>query len=401
MMQNNGPLKGIRVVDFTHQAAGPWCTLLLGDMGAEVWKVEKQGRGDSIRYAGGADPVVGSFNFWGFNRNKKSIGIDVKHPDGVRLAKELVLNADVVVENFRPGVMDRLRLGYQELKRVNERVIYCSITAFGSVGPLAQDPAMDLIVQATSGLMGLTGFPDGPPVKSAGADADIASGIYAAYGIALALFHRATTGKGQRIDLTMLDSVMSMLADINTVHLNTGRRFERFGDGHPDCVPYQAFRAQDGYFVVACLVNAFCKRLMKALGREDVLENPRFTTNAARCKPENRGEFVAILQEIFLTNTCEHWIALCRANDVPSCRVNGLEEVFAMEQVKAIGSVQEVPLPEGGTYKATDVITHMSETPGSIRLRPPRLAEHTAEVLRAIGKSEEEIRALMDSGACG
>jgi len=398
-MENRGPLKGIRVIDVSHQAAGPWCTTLLGDMGAEVWKIEKPGRGDAIRHARGADPKVGSFNFWGLNRNKRSVGVDVKHPAGVALLKEMAASADVVVENFRPGVMDRLGIGYEQLRPINPRLIYCAITAFGDKGPMAQNPGMDLILQATGGMMGLTGFPDGPPAKAAGPVADISSGIYAAYAIALALYHRTQTGRGQRIDLTMLDAVISLLADISTAHLNTGYDYEKFGNGHPDLVPYQAFKASDGYFVVACLSNAFFKRLCQGLKREDLLANPNFATNQARC--QHRQEVVELLQALFLTNTCEHWITLCSAYDVPSCRVNSLKDLFAMEQLKAIGSVAEWAHPQHGPFRTMNVPIHLSETPGALRIPPPGLGEHTDEVLRLLGKTEQEINQLRTDGVCG
>jgi crotonobetainyl-CoA:carnitine CoA-transferase CaiB-like acyl-CoA transferase len=398
-MQKNGPLEGIRVIDLSHQAAGPWCATLLGDMGADVWKIEKPGRGDSIRYAGGADAKVGSLNFWGLNRNKKSVGIDVKHPDGVALVKEMIASADVVVENFRPGVMDRLGIGYESLQPANPRLVYASITAFGKLGPMAQKPGMDLILQATAGMMGLSGFPAGPPVKAAGPIADIASGIYAAYAIALALYHRERTGVGQRIDLTMLDAAISLLADITTSFLNTGKEYEKFGNGHPDLVPYQAFEANDGYFIVACLTNAFFKRLCKGLDHEEWLGDPRYATNHARC--HHRPEMVGLLQEIFRTNSCEHWIQLCHQHDVPSCRVNGLGEMFDMEQLAAIGSVANWEHPTVGAFRTMNVIFRMSETPGSLRVPPPGLAEHTDQVLSALGKSEEEISQLKSSGACG
>lgn len=398
-MENRGPLKGIRVIDFSHQAAGPWCTTLLGDMGADVWKIEKPDRGDSIRYARGADPKIGSFNFWGLNRNKRSVGVDIKHPDGAALIKEMAVAADVVVENFRPGVMDRLGLGYDALREINPRLIYASITAFGATGPIAQNPAMDLILQATGGMMGLSGFPGGPPVKAAGPVADISSGIYAAYAIALALYHRTQTGVGQRIDLAMLDAVISLLADISTAYLNTGHEYEKFGNGHPDLVPYQAFEANDGYFIVACLTNAFFRRLCKGLGRADLLENPKFATNTVRC--QHRDEIVGILQEIFHTNSCDHWIKFCTDLDVPSCRVNGLKELFAMEQLKAIGSVADWEHPTQGPFRTMNVIFHMSATPGALRIPPPGLAEHTDDVLKELGKSADEIAALRASGACG
>ena len=398
-MENKGPLKGIRVVDVSHQAAGPWCTTLLGDMGADVWKIEKPGRGDSIRYARGADPVIGSFNFWGLNRNKRSVGIDIKNPQGAELLRELAGEADVLVENFRPGVMDRLGLGYDRLKEINPKLIYASITAFGKEGPIAQNPGMDLILQATGGMMGLSGFPGGAPVKAAGPVADISSGIYCAYAITLALYHRKETGLGQKIDLTMLDAVISLLADISTSHLNTGHNYEKFGNGHPDLVPYQAFEANDGYFIVACLTNSFFRRLCTALSREDLLEDERFQSNTVRCR--NREVVVSTLQEIFLTNGRDHWVQLCTENDIPSCRVNDLKDLFAMEQLKSIGSVAEWDHPTEGSFRTMNVPFHLSETPGSLRIPPPQLAEHTREVLGEIGKSNEEIEALFEAKACG
>lgn len=398
-MKNAGPLAGIRVIDLSHQAAGPWCTTLLGDMGAEVWKIEKPGRGDAIRHAGGADPKVGSLNFWGLNRNKKSVGIDVKQPGGADLVKEMAAGADVVVENFRPGVMQRLGLGYEVLRALNPRLVYASITAFGDRGPMAESPGMDLILQATGGMMGLTGFPGGPPVKAAGPVADIASGIYAAYAVALALFHRERTGAGQRIDLTMLDAAISLLADITTAYLNTGEEYEKFGDGHPNLVPYQAFEANDGHFIVACLTNAFFKRLCRGLGREDLLDDPRFATNHARC--QHRAEVVGVLQEIFRTRGRDHWIRLCAEHDVPSCRVNSLKDMFEMEQLAAIGSVASWEHPLRGAFRTMNVIFRMSESPGALRFPPPVLAADTDEVLRVLGKSDEEIARLKESGACG
>ena len=366
-MENRGPLAGVRVIDVSHQAAGPWCTTLLGDMGADVWKIEKPGRGDSIRYARGADPKIGSFNFWGLNRNKRSVGVDIKHPDGAALVREMVDQADVLVENFRPGVMVRLGLGYDALREGNPRLIYASITAFGKTGPWAQNPGMDLILQATGGMMGLSGFPGGPPVKAAGPVADISSGIYCAYAIALALLHREKTGCGQRIDLTMLDAVISLLADISTAFLNTGHRYEKFGNGHPDLVPYQAFEARDGYFIVACLTNAFCRRLSQGLGREDRLADARFAPNNAR----------------------------------PACRGNDLNGRVEMEETAAIGSVANWEHPAHGPFRTMNVPIHLSETPGSLRIPPARLGEHTDAALRDLGKSADEIARLRNDGVCG
>jgi crotonobetainyl-CoA:carnitine CoA-transferase CaiB-like acyl-CoA transferase len=247
--------------------------------------------------------------------------------------------------------------------------------------------------------MGLTGFPDGPPAKAAGPVADISSGIYCAYAIALALLHREKTGRGQKIDLSMLDAVISLLADISTAYLNTGYDYPKFGNGHPDLVPYQAFQAQDGYFILACLTNAFFKRLCTAIGREDLLQDPRFATNTARC--QHREVVVAELQAIFRTNTCAHWIALCQAHDVPACKVNSLKELFELEQLKVMGSVATWEHPRLGPFRTMNVIFQMSETPGSLRIPPPELGEHTEECLRELGKTSAEIEELRATGVCG
>jgi crotonobetainyl-CoA:carnitine CoA-transferase CaiB-like acyl-CoA transferase len=395
MAERRSALAGIRVIDLSHQAAGPWCTSLLGDLGADVVKVEKPGRGDGIRYAdrtGRLPPEIGGLNFQGLNRNKRGLTIDIGQDAGAELVRRLVARADVLVENFRPGVMERHGLGWETLRALNPRLVYCSITAFGPRGPLAQKPGMDLILQATGGLMGHTGEPGGPPIKSAPPVADITTGIYAALGICAALVERDRSGAGQRVEVAMLDAVVSLFSDIAANVLTDGQKYGKFGSGHPDLVPYQAFPASDGWFIVACLTNAFFKRLCAAIGREDLLADPRFATNDLRVK--HRAEIVPILSDLFRGRTCGEWIALLESHDIPACRVNLLEDILAHPQIAANGAVAEREAPRAGRIRTLAPPIKLSETPTAVQRLAPALGEHTDDVLREYGLADAEIAAL-------
>jgi crotonobetainyl-CoA:carnitine CoA-transferase CaiB-like acyl-CoA transferase len=385
-------LAGIKIIDLSHQAAGPWCTSLLGDLGADVIKIEKPGRGDGIRHAGKRPPELGSLNFVGLNRNKRGITIDIGQEAGCVLVRRLAAQADVVVENFRPGVMERHGLGWETLRALNPRLVYCSITAFGPRGPLAQKPGMDLIIQATAGLMGHTGEPDGPPIKSAPPVADITTGIYGAYGVLAALFEREHSGVGQKVEIAMLDAVISMFSDIAANVLTDGTKYGKFGTGHPDLVPYQAFPATDGYFVVACLTNAFYNRLCAALERPDLLQDPRFASNRERLK--HRGAIVPILSEIFKTRERDHWIALLEAHDIPACRVNMLEDVLAHPQIAENDLVVTRTDQRGETIRTVGPPVKLSGTPTTFARLAPALGEHTDQVLREFGLGDAELGEL-------
>jgi crotonobetainyl-CoA:carnitine CoA-transferase CaiB-like acyl-CoA transferase len=395
MTERRAALAGIRVIDLSHQAAGPWCTSLLGDLGADVIKVEKPGRGDGIRYAdrtGRLPPEIGGLNFQGLNRNKRGLTIDIGQDEGSALVRRLTERSDVLVENFRPGVMERHGLGWETLRERNARLVYCSITAFGPRGPLAQKPGMDLILQATGGLMGHTGEPGGPPIKSAPPVADINTGIYAALGICAALVERDRSGVGQRVEVAMLDAVVSLFSDIAANVLTDGQKYGKFGSGHPDLVPYQAFPARDGWFIVACLTNAFFKRLCAALGREDLIADPRFATNDLRVK--HRADIVPILSEIFRARDCADWIALLESHDIPACRVNMLEDILAHPQITANGAIVERHDERRGTIRTLAPPIKLSATPTGVDRLAPALGEHTDEVLREFGLDEGEIAAL-------
>jgi formyl-CoA transferase/CoA:oxalate CoA-transferase len=394
-------LAGIRVLDFSHQAAGPWATTLLGDLGADVVKVEKPGRGDPIRYGLGRDEfTVGSLNFWGLNRSKRSVAIDIGTEEGAALIRRIVPKFDVLLENFRPGVMDRKGIGYEALAALHPQLIYCGISAFGPTGPMAQKPGMDLILQATGGVMGITGEgADRPPVKAGPPIVDIATGIYSAYAVAAALFERERSGRGQKVEVAMLDAVVSLLADVGLKTHVDGRDFAPFGSGHPDIVPYQAFKARDGYFIVACLTGAFWKRLPAAIGHPELLEDERFRSMSARV--DHRAELERRLNEIFAGGDVGHWIERIEAADIPTCRVNSLRDVFALPQLRENETVVRVAHPTRGEIEILNCPVKMSATPTTVTRGAPTLGEHTDEVLESLGIDAAERSELRERGVLG
>lgn len=390
------PFAGITVLDFSHQAAGPWATTLLGDLGANVIKIEKPGRGDAIRYGQGKDAFdIGSLNFWGLNRSKRGITLDFMTDEGRALVLKMVEKADVVLENFRPGVMDRHGIGYEALSKINPRLIYCGITAFGKDGPMREKPGMDLILQATGGIMGLTGEGgDRPPVKAAPPVADISTGIYGAYAVAAALYERERSGKGQRIDIAMLDAVVSLLSDVALKVRADGKDFAPFGSGHPDIVPYQAFKARDGYFIVACLTNAFWKRLPAAIGHPELLEDARFT--GMKDRVINKAALVEILNGIFAGNDVAHWIERIEAADIPTCKVNTVKDVFAMPQAAVNEILVKVVHPTRGEIEILNTPVHLQGSPGAVTRGAPTLGQHTDEVLEEMGVDATTRQRLRD-----
>jgi crotonobetainyl-CoA:carnitine CoA-transferase CaiB-like acyl-CoA transferase len=391
-----GAIEGVRVLDLTSYLSGPYCTMLLGDLGAEVVKVEEPGKGDGSRAWG--PPFVGgeSTYFMSINRNKKSVTLNLKTEDGRRALLRLAERADVVVENYRVGVVKKLGIDYEAVKGVNPSIIYCSISGFGQDGPHSQKPAYDLVAQAMGGVMGLTGYEDGPPVKVGIAMADLTAGMFAAVGILAALHRRDRTGTGQFIDVAMLDGQVSLLTFVAGAYLATGEVPKRLGTAHPSIAPYQAFRAGDGsYFVLAVGTDKMFADFCEAVGL-DLASDSRFSTNSERVK--NRAELVRILEGHFASKPASHWLSVIERAGVPCAPINTLDRVFSDPQVAHRRMVREVDHPKAGRVKLLGPPIRMSESDPEIRAPPPTLGQHTEEMLLSVGYSKEEILRLREKG---
>lgn len=372
------PLHGVRVIDMTRVLAGPFCTMSLGDMGAEVIKVEEPGKGDDTR---GWPPFVHgeATYFLSVNRNKKSLTLDLKAPDGQEILRRLLASADVVVENFRPGTMERLGFGYETLERANPRLIYCSISGFGESGPEAHRPGYDLIVQGESGVMDITGFPAGPPVKVGNSIGDLVAGMAAAQGITLALLSRSQTGKGQKVEIGMLDVMASLLTYQAGLYWNAGGRPARRGNEHPSIVPYEVFKAQDVYITLGVANNSLWDRTCKALDRPDLIKDPRFDTEANRVT--NRKVLVPLLNEILGARPADEWLARLDKAGVPAGRIKSVAEVCESAHLRARGMMVSLAHPKAGSIRVMGVPVRLHDTPGGAQAAPPLLGQHTDEVL--------------------
>jgi len=391
-MSSSGPLAGVTVVDLTRVLSGPHCTMLLADMGARVIKVERPGDGDDTRAWG--PPFVGteSAYFMGANRNKESLTLDFKRPEGRRLLDQLLDRADVLVENFRPGTLGRQGLDYASLHASRPRLIYASISGFGQTGPRRDEPGYDAVVQAEGGLMSVTGDADGPPFRVGVAIADLVAGLLAAQGILLALYARERTGRGQLVDVGMLDAVVSILSHHASSFLATGMRPTRLGNGHATIAPYDTFAAEDGEFFVAVGNDEQFKRLCGAMGMTGLIEEADFATNPARVV--NRATLRQRLSPVLARRPRAHWLEVLTTAGVPCGDVRELPEVFADPQVLAREMVQTVEHATVGALKVVGVPIKLSETPGSVRTAPPVLGQHTRDILQELGLGGEDIDSL-------
>jgi crotonobetainyl-CoA:carnitine CoA-transferase CaiB-like acyl-CoA transferase len=397
----SGPLTGIKVLDLSRVLAGPWATQILADLGAEVIKIEKPGEGDETRTWGPPylerDGAREAAYFLAANRGKKSVCIDIAKPEGARLIADLAVQADVLIENFKVGGLQRYGLDFATLSVLNPRLVYCSITGYGQDGPYAEKPGYDFVLQAMGGMMSLTGAADGEPMKAGVAITDLMTGLYAANAIQAALHHRHQTGRGQHIDLALMDVQVAMLANQALNYFVTGRNPGRWGNAHPNIVPYQAFAAQDGDLVVAVGNDGQFTRLCQAIGAGDLVTDPRFTRNADRVK--NRAALVTRLQAVFAEEPVTHWIDRLDAAGVPVGGVNGLDQVFADPQVVSRGLRIDLPHATLGTAPGVASPIRLSDADIGATSAPPALGADTRQVLSdRLGLDDGRLRQLADDG---
>jgi crotonobetainyl-CoA:carnitine CoA-transferase CaiB-like acyl-CoA transferase len=370
------PLEGVRVLDLSRVLAGPYATMMLADLGADVLKVEHPERGDDTRHWGPPFADGESAYFLSINRNKRSMGVDLKDPEGLEKVKKLAASADVLIENMRRGALEKLGLGYEGLREVNPGLVYCSVTGFGP-GEDEERPGYDFLVQARGGIMGITGFPDSEPTKVGVAIADMVCGLQAAMAVLAALHRRGVTGEGARIEVPLFESQLSWLANRAQEYLVSGEETGRMGNAHPSIVPYQTFDASDKKIALAVGNDAQFEKLCRALGREELASDERFARNPDRVV--NREELVAILQEEFSRKTADEWVEEVRGAGVPVGPVNTLADVFSDMHVLSSDVLQDVEHPAAGTLKllASPILVDGERLP--IRRPPPTLGQHTDE----------------------
>ena len=403
-----GPLSHIRVLDMTRVLAGPWCGQNLADLGAEVIKVERPGKGDDSRAYGppwikdqsGKETKEAAY-FMAANRGKKSITIDIARPEGQALVRELAQRADVLLENYKTGDLPRYKLGYEDLKGLNPRLIYCSITGFGQTGPYRERPGFDFMVQGMGGFMSVTGErddrPGGGPQRAGVPIVDIMTGMYSTIAVCAALASRERSGEGQFIDMALLDTQVAILANQGMNYLATGEPPGRLGNTHPNIVPYQSFKTQDGDILLACGNDNLFVKFCAVAGTQDLAKDPRFATNGQRVA--HRADMDAALIPIFKQRTTAEWVAALDKGGVPCGPINNLKDVFENEQIQARGMRIELPHTTAGKVPVIRSPMRFSGTPIEHTVGPPVLGEHTDEVLRSLlGKSEAEVGRLKDSG---
>ncbi|WP_126450998.1 CaiB/BaiF CoA transferase family protein [Sulfodiicoccus acidiphilus] len=389
-------LKGVKVVDLSRAMAGPYCTMMLADAGADVIKVEPP-VGDETRLWGPPFQNGESTYFMSVNRNKRSIVIDLKKEQGKEVLRRLLENADVLVENFRPGVMEKMGFGYEQVSKLNPKIIYCSISGFGQWGPYKDRPGYDLIAYAVSGMMSITGEEGRPPVKAGVPVSDIGAGMFGAFAIVSALFRRVSTGKGEYIDVSLLEGQIAWLTHQAGAYFATGQNPKKMGSAHSSIAPYQAFKAKDDYFVLAVGNDEQWARFCKAVGAEHLLNDPRFRSNPDRVR--NRDALIQELEKVFSTDSSTEWVRRISEAGIPCSRIYKLSDVFTDPHVLARETVQEIDHPRAGKVKQISPPYKLKGSKFRIALPPPVLGQHTEEVLRELGYSEEQVKNMVKEGS--
>lgn len=399
------PLEGIRVLDLTRALAGPYCTMMLGDLGADVIKVERPGRGDDSR--GWGPPFVGepygpypgeSAYFIAANRNKRSVTVNLKSPEGQEIVRGLAEVSDALVENFRTGALDRMGLGYSDLHAVNPRLVYCSISGYGRTGPYAERPGYDFIIQAEGGLMGITGPEEGPPYRVGVPIVDITAGMFATTAILGALRARDQTGEGQLVDVSLLDASVALLTNVASNYLVGGEPPRRLGNAHPNIAPYEAFRARDRWFALAAANQRQWGTLCEVIERPDLKDDPRFASNEARVS--NRPALLEALGEVFAERDADAWLAELRAVGLPCGPINTVADVFDHPQAGARDLAVEAEHPTAGSVRLTGFPYRLSDTVADVRQPPPLLGEHTEQVLTdLLGYNPSQVAKLKEREA--
>ncbi len=390
-----GPLEGIRVLDLSRVLAGPFCAMILGDLGAEVIKVEQPGPGDETRawgppYAGGE-----SAYYLCANRNKKSITLNLQHEEGRRILKELVCCSDVLIENFRRGTMERWGLGYEDLEALHPRLVYCRISGYGPEGPDRDRPGYDFIIQAESGLMSITGPVEGPPMKVGVAIVDVVAALYATIAILGALIERQRSGRGQKIEISLFECALASLVNVASNYLVSGQPPQRYGNAHPNIVPYETFETADGYVVICVGNDRQFRALCRCLGTDELAEDPRFATNPARV--EHREQLLPLLRQALRQRPTSEWLEILVPAGIPCGAVRTIPEALSHPQSQ--GMIGKVPHPTAGQIQMIRSPLRLSRTPPVVKRHPPRLGEHIEEVLsQLLQVSVAEIVKLQEQG---
>jgi len=394
----NGVLAGTRVIDLTQALAGPYCTMLLGDLGADVIKVEQPGKGDQSR--GWGPPYLNgeSAYFLSVNRNKRGITFNLKEPEAQAIMHKLVASTDVFIVNQpRLSSLQKLGTDYETLRGLNPRLVYCSITGYGMTGPYAERPGYDVVIQGEAGLMSITGEVDGGPIRYPIPIADVTAGIYSALAIVAALLARERNGEGQFIDTSLIESQVAWLTNVGGNYFATGQRPPRLGNAHPSIVPYQPFKARDKHLIVGVGTERLWERFCRALGVQDTLmTDPRFATNPDRLI--HRNELIPLLEEIIATQDTDHWLNLFRDTGIPCGPINFVDEILDDPHVRARGVIVELEHPAAGLVRSIANPVRLSETPASYRLPPPMLGQHNAEVLAELGYGLADVARLEADG---